>query len=561
MQKFSWLAGLFVVTTQVFAGVPSQVRAYQNDDVGITVFKDTQDANIYWFLPQLRLYTENDQVAYRKRLLRSGNTEYTFFIVPYFSDEMRDFVVQELGTIDSKDQLYPVQAKKFAIQIKDYNVLATSDDIDTSITNYQYLNKPQMIRLVLTDEQAEDFEYLYNGAPGMPANVVLYYEGERLKSYATIELTYKEVYDALNVGGSAKYDFLQADIEYAVTNYVANKYLKVVSKGDLKMPEIINKVIEECFTPVTKGKVGKGSSEKSLESMPLEFGAELLTKAKRKGKWLADTERAMRAGESVLTDDPMVLSQAHFKDATEDAVGDDASLKPRVLPPVARRPLNATRPSDPDDESDAKPAGPVKPKGDVKFRFKKELINRTDTFFYQQLEMRDSSEVVVMPAYLTKYAGSQQARTVTKLPTYKGYVSYKATKADPAISQIDVKSGDQLVITAAFQFAADSGCESGDTVRYYQWDSTWPNTDGDFYYRIGDGNWRPVNGRVVVKSTHAQSGALQFYVDREAIWKKIPSDWRENSWFEDFMGVCNIFPRKTSYPEFNVVITGRNVKF
>src|SRR5689334_8852789 len=145
-QRLGFLATLVLtgalVSTQAWA-VPSQVRAYQNDDAGITVLKDTQDKDLYWFLPQLRLYTENDKVAYRKRTLRSGQTEYTFFIVPFFSDEMRDFVVQELGTIDSKDQLVPVQAKKFAIQIKDYNVLATSDDIDTNITNYQYLNKPQ----------------------------------------------------------------------------------------------------------------------------------------------------------------------------------------------------------------------------------------------------------------------------------------------------------------------------------------------------------------------------------------------------------------------------------
>ncbi len=541
MQKLGLLAVVLLAATQQAGAVPSQIRAYQNDDVGITVLKDTQDKDVYWFLPQLRLYTENDQVAYRKRMLRSGQTEFTFFIVPYFSDELRDFVVQELGTIESKDQLFPVQAKKFAIQIKDYNVLATSDDIDTAITNYQYLNKPQMIRMLLTEEQAEDFEYLYNSAPGMPANVVLYYEGERLKNYATIELSYKEVFDALNVGGSAKYEFVQAEIEYAVTNYVANKYLKIVSKGDIKMPEIVNKVIEECFTPVAKAKVSKGSGgreEKWLWNGP-----------KKKGKWLAMTEQALRSGDAVLLEERAILSRAQFKDAEEEeAEGEDAPVVRRV-PPIGRRTLD-----------DTKPVAKSAPKGDVKFRFKKELVNRTDAFFYQQLEMRDSSEVVVMPAYLTKFAAQQAARVVTRLPSYKGYVTYLATQADPAVTEIRVKSGDQIVISAAFQFAADSGCDWGNKVSYYRWDASWPKTDGDFYYRVGDGNWKPVNGRVVIKSTHAQSGALQFYVDREAIWKRIPSDWRENNWFEDFMGVCNIFPYRTSYPEFNVVITGRNVK-
>ncbi|MEW6058301.1 MAG: hypothetical protein AB1540_16995, partial [Bdellovibrionota bacterium] len=232
--------------------VPTRDELYRSDRLKVVVFKDSQDASIFWYLPPIKLYENEGKVVYYKRA-KGKKVNFYFYILPYMTDDLTHLLSGEIPGLQNRSQLKPVIAKQFGIQVKQFDVVSPGDQL----TDFHYLNQPQMIQVSVPESDAEEFEFFINNKPGIQANILFHYESERMDKYLNIELSHKEVYNAMNIGATGRYRFTAAEIESGITSYLSKKYFNIKSKGDLSIPDVIKKVITECFTPYEKGKKKK----------------------------------------------------------------------------------------------------------------------------------------------------------------------------------------------------------------------------------------------------------------------------------------------------------------
>lgn len=549
------LCTLLMLQTGLGWAVPTRQEAYRNDDLGVVVFRDSSDSEVYWYLPVLKPYAENGKIVSRKRQRENGNTDFTFYLVPQFPVELAEFVAGEIPGLHNRQQLKPVMAKRFGLQVKQYSVSALSDEV----TDYRYLNQPQLVRLSLNSDDAADFEDLFSAAPGVPVNMAITYEAERVEKYLQIELSFKEVFDAMNIAASGRYTFTKGEIEAKVSNYLSNKYLTIKSKGDLKIPEIVEKVIAQCFTPAHVPVAPRASGGGRIDGFSAPIGALSGTPAggatdamRRNG----ETEAKLRQrggstaeeGTGGVGGGRSTRTPARGQDDEDEDDSDDFVSRPRPTgTPTVSGVGRGTAPSSTSGAAN---------EGSLEFTFKRELATRTERFLYMQQQMADTQEISVIPAYLTEFPAQTASRMVTPLESRTARVLAEHDAAHPLHTGLFVRQGDQWTINAAFTLTARSPYGNG-KLEYYRWDAAWPKTDGDLYYRVGNGPWIKVNARAMVGSDILQSGELQFYLDRSAIWSKLPAKYREPA----LLGtVPAIFPFNRTLPEFNVTLSGKRLE-
>jgi hypothetical protein len=568
--------------------VPTRQEAYRNDELGVVVYRDSEDTEIFWYLPILKPYMESGHVAFRKRARTNGNTDYTFYLLPQFPQELVEFVANEIPGLHNRQQLKPVKAKRFGLQVKQFNVAALSDEV----TDYRYLNQPQMVRLSLSTDDSADFDDLFSSTPGVPVNMAIYYDSEFVQKYLKIELSYKEVYDAMNIAASGRYTFTKAEISAQMSNYLSNKYLSIKSKGDLKIPEIIEKVITQCFTPARSPMPAThfGLNIDSVDAKPatgptadqLRRRAEAEARLREHGAaWFsvpgsfippgsgtgnpgggnplglpigpAPSSAPAPAPSSSSGSTPSPGSSSSSSSSNGGSIFGSASSTGGSIFGTTPTPL----PSSGGSLGSTGTTPTTGPMGDgVEFTFKKELSTREERFLYDQQQMADAQEISVIPAYLTAVTAQSESRLVTQLEGKTVRITADQDQGHPLRTGVVVHAGDQWTLSASFTLAAASPYGNGKQ-DYYRWDSTWPKTEGDLYYRIGSGPWIKVNGRAMVGADTLQSGELQFYEARAAIWNKLPADYRTSSMLG---AIAAIFPYKSTFPEFTVTLTGRHVE-
>lgn len=542
--------------------MPTGKEVYRNDDMGVVVYTDSVDTGVFWYLPMVQLDQKDGKVNYRSRKRADGNVDLTFYVLPHFTKEMSEFVSREIPGLHNRNQLKPVQAKRFGFQSKEFNLLAMSDEV----TDRQYINRPQMIRMTLTPDQNEDFMDLFTSSPGVPVNMVIYYEAEKMEKFLNIELSYKDVYDAMNIGATGKYKFTKAEISVNMEKFIVNRYLHVRRKGDLKMPEIVERVISECFTS-TKSKDG---NQRFNVMGPTVFGvAPKTSKTGKKGaqsnreqeQELAEMKRLEAelagldpvvgvvpgAGPLIVTTDP--------RRTTTVAVAEDTPVPPPPpLPPVRGRPPGpVVPPYTPYTPPAPANNNPGTTSDGLTFTFKKELSTREEKFFFMEEVVADTQEIVVIPTFLTERPQATPTKIVNTLGQKKIRIAHDNDKARLARSGVYVQAGDQWTINAAFSMSATSVFRGTETV--YPWDSKWSSPDGDLYFRVGDGPWRKVNGRALIGGDSLQEGELQFHLDKSSIWNKLPAKYRESKWHKSAIFAYDYF-----YPEFLVTLTGKRVE-
>lgn len=517
------LVGLFLgLASRDASAIPTREELYRSDKLGTVIYKDGTDPNVFWYLPPVRLYENEGKIVYYKRPAGDKVTYY-FYILPFMNDDLIELLAGEVPGLQNKTQFKPVIAKQFGIKVRQFEVVSMGE----VITDYHYINKPQLVKLSLSAANADEFEFFINNKPGVMADVLFSYESERMDKYLTIELSFKEVYNALNIGATGKYQFTRAEIETGLSNYLGQKYYNIRSKGDIPVPEIINKAIEECFTPYKKPeneKKKKGYKDWSDD-------------------WLLSPVSSS-AKDAALDEQKSLLDSLAFASGWD--IGDG----------------KGTGTSSEDDKSSSKGDGPSGGKGSglenisLEFTFKKELANSEKTFFYKQEHFVDSSETASVPVYLSLLPSEVKAKVVVAPTVKKNLIVEAANEAvSPLRTGIMVRGGEQYIITAAFAMSARSAYQP--ELRWYRWDSKWPNVDEELYFRVGNSPWNKVNGRAVIKTEGIYRGELQFMLDRKKIWDKIPKDFKDSK----MLGlVPAIFTYKLTYPQFNVVVNGRKIE-
>jgi hypothetical protein len=515
--------------------VPSREEAYRSDRLKIIVYKDSQDPGVFWYTPPLKLYENEGKVVFYRRT-RDDKVQYYFYIVPYMTDDLIEVLAGEIPGIQNKTQLKPITASRFGVQVKQFDTLSLGD----KMTDDQYLNQPQLVRVTLPAAQADDFDFFIQNKPGVQANVLIHYDSERMDKYLNIELSYKEIYNAMNIGVSGQYRFTRAQIESAVTDYLSKKYFTIKSKGDIPIPEIVNKVIEECFTPY------KRTDKKDKSKYP------------DWGDWINPPESGVAAALWDLqeaTVDSLLACPAD----TLEVTGTDNWDPPKNN--SSSRGRNGDLPWD-DKPGDNKPKPPMGSSGgatdelSIQFTFKKELATSDKSFYYKQQHYVDSTEIVSIPIFLTLTpSGVATKAQITALEKKDFVVEYTNEQTKPSSPGINVGADEQYIINAVYSYSAQSAYEP--KVTWYRWPSNWPSPDEDLYFRVGTGPWNKVNGRTVIKAEGIFRGELQFYLDRKKLWEKIPADYRNAK----LIGIVPaIFTYQRTFPQFNVVVTGRKVE-
>lgn len=495
---------------------PTREEVYRSDRLHTVIYRDGQDPNVYWFLPPIKLYENEGKVVYYRR--PSGDKiNYYFYIQPFMNDDLINLLSGEVPGLQGRSQLKPVIARQFGIQVKQFNATAMGD----KITDFHYINQPQLIKVSLDAKDADEFDFFLANKPGIQADVLFNYEMDRAEKYLTIQLSHKEVYNALNIGATGQYQFSRAQIEKSITSYISNKYITVRSKGDIAIPEIINKVIEECFTPYEK------KDEK-----------------KKKDDWR-----------------DWLMAPSEVKSSTSGAAD-----KQKELLQTLDSGWDGGWGKDDDDDPWGHPSGssgssgaPSVPKGAaaVQFTFKRDLINSDKVFYYSHQQFVTAEETASIPVYLSTLPSELKTRVkASPLPRRELIVEYTNEEAKPLRTGIFINPDEQYDINAVFAFSANSAYSSG-SAKWYRWAGTWPSPDEELYYRIGRGQWNRVNRHAAIKIEGIHTGELQFYLDRKKLWEKIPADFKNSK----LLGVVPaIFTYQKTYPQFNVVVTGRKVE-
>jgi hypothetical protein len=270
--------------------VPSSTIAWSSQEYGVTVFRDELDTELYWFVPKIRFEEKNGKIALRAKSLANGKVEYSPRIIPYFPDSLRDLVEQNLPNIRLQSQLRPVVAKNIGVSLPDFDFRTTS----ATVTSYEYLDVPRLVRFQLDPEEAKFFDELYSDPLGVTVEFTVSYDGVTTDKFYTIDVSCKEMKRSLEFGTKkgtgvgaqvSEGVHLGVELESAFKNVVQNYNggVDIISKGDTEgMAEILTRVMDVCFEPAAID-YGNGRDDDYEPDGADDSG--LLTKVKLKARF------------------------------------------------------------------------------------------------------------------------------------------------------------------------------------------------------------------------------------------------------------------------------------
>lgn len=551
-----------MLATQIASAFPTRDEVYRSDKLKTIVYKDETDPRVFWYVPPIKLLEEQGKIVYYKKA-KGTAVNYYFYIVPTMNNDLVEFLAREIGNATTYTQFKPVIAKKFGIQVKEYDVVAMSDEV----TDYQYLNNPHLIKFSMDATDSKDFEFFLNHVPGVQANVMITFTAQRTDKYCNIDLRHHEVYKALNIGVTGQYSFTGAQIANAVSKYLADKSLTQKCKGDMKIPDVVNQVIKEMFTPVTiKGKndgfnngdwwnnwgsggndnwpYDNGGSSGNADDGASPLSSAGLQQLREKAATNKETEKQLNEMKSIADFALAVPSKLRF---TDNGLGDLSSF--------------GGGPGNPGDPTPPRPNG-----NGVMFQFKRELAKSNQSFNFNSVHVVDDTETTLIPVYLSLIQNTVNTKTqmVTKIAKRDFVVDYKSTANRPFSTGIIVKENEQYIVDVNFAISAANSFYFGTTPRWFKPSVAGDNVSQNLYYRIGDSPWQPVDTknaidkRLLIRQDSIYHGELQFYVDRQGVWNGISKDLTEAKGLGLIPAVMNY---NQTYPQFNIVVSGRKYNF
>ncbi len=574
--------GAGVVLAQVLSlssahAVPSDVEAWSSSDQKITVYKDAVDSQVYWYIPKIRFETSAGKTVLRPTTLANGKVEYITRIIPYFSKDLREEVAQNISNIRQDSQLKPVVAKNIGIALPDFAYKFSSP----SVTNYQYLDVPRLIRFQLDPEEAKTFDMLYHDDLGIPVEFTISFDGMMTDKFYNIDVSCKEMDRELStnfkpsIGGGAGVGgvkaYVGADLEFAFLNTVQNSAngVNITSKGDITgMQEMLRRVLNLCFQPVdssgnntggvyddgtyptrrTTPTTGNGTGTTPTTGTTPGRG-DVIDDGFKPRNQLLTTAMMNRSSEATQA----ALREAKVLQLMHDQLDLDRQLTPDpIQTDIPTRTTTTTPPpTTPIEDPGLLPSASLK----MSYAFKKTALDKDNQTVVKQVELKDttSTNTVVYP--LSANGASVEKVNVQPIADKKFTVTVKNPASTPLATGIKINDGEQYTINAEFVFNAASGFATWKS-KQYAWDSSWGKTDGDLYYRLGSGDWTPVNRRAIITSDVTRGGGeLQFYLDRSAIFNKIPVKLRTGNIF-----VGPVFTIEGIAPQYVIQVSGRRIQ-
>lgn len=545
--------------------VPSDKEAWRSDEHGIIVYRDAVDNDTYWFIPKIRFEAKDNKTILRSKVLANGKTEYTVRIIPYFSKDLKELAAQNISNIRQDSQLKPVIAKTIGISLPDFGFKFAS----AAVTNFQYLESPRLLKFSLDAEEAATFNELYQDELGVNVDFSLAYDGMMTDKFYNIEVTCKDMTSVLETGFTPVVStaanlpgtkvFLGADLETAFVRTISDsaKGVNIVSKGDIPgMQEMLRRVMNLCFEPVnSRGGSSYGDSRYDDSSYDdsrysSRYPTRYPTRTASPVPGDPDTRTPAKGTRGDEIENDYVPRYANF---ASGGMSNAYTLKAEKAAAEMEK-LHEELALDKADVADPDGSG-LLPSADLKlhFKYKKSNTNSDNQAVAKQISMKDSTSVIVIPGYLSATQKSIEKVMTQSLAAKKFMVQAKNSASAPFSTGIIVKEGEQWTVNAAFIFNARATYTAW-KLRQYSWDSTWAKPDGDLYFRIGNGHWTPVNARSIVESGVIGGGELQFYIDRSALFNKIPEKLRKGSIF-----VAPLFTSSDFSPEFVVQVSGRRI--
>lgn len=484
-----------VILSQVFVpgvakAVPTDVIAWSSLEQNVTVYKDAVDNELYWFIPQLRFEAKGGKTVIRPSTLANGKVQYITRIIPYFTRDMRELVANNLSNVRQDSQLRPVVAKNIGISLPDFGYKFVTEPV----TNYQYLDVPRLVRFQLEPEEAALFDELYADELGITTEFMISYDGMMTDKFYNIEVSCKQMKREIESG------------------------------------------------------LGRGTGA-TVKGKGFVLGADLQT------AFLTSVQNSAN-GINVVSKGDLVGMQEMLRRVMNtcfDAVDSEGYPIDRYDPYRDDRDDRRDDEDDRDDERNEEKDDGLLPKAalKVKFKYKSSSSSVDNQSVVKQVSLKDSTSTTVIMGKLALNSKSVETVTVDSPFEKKLVIGGKNSASAPLMSGVRISDGQQFTINAELVFKAATIAG----MRTVTWDSSWPKADGDLYYRIGSGSWTPVNRRAIITSDVARGGGeLQFYIDRSAIFNKIPEKLRTGNIF-----VPAKFTASSIAPEFSIQVTGRKI--
>lgn len=564
---------LVLVKAVVFSGMvqfclptaqaqPTPKELYRDPKSSLVVYADSRDKNLFWYVPKMSLVTVDGKSNVRKRVRQDKTVQFSFMIKPEFTDNDAKILTAKIPGLRSLQQLKPVTAKRFGLQVPAYNFALLSDEV----TNFSYVNQEQLLRFTLPAEEAFDLEddlgYL---RPGLPAKIFLAYTAEKTNAYATVKLTIDDVKKSLGIRAGAEYKFIEPEIRARIADFVSNRNLDIKVKGDVPhITEIVTAVTNACFAKTSEQYLdddldGKPRRRRIIRDDPDEDDGDFGRSTRRRRTDDFDTDISPVDGSNSSSVDDGNSSQAGSSTSPDlshpEAQALDALEESMKFYRGKRTGKSSFTPGR--FSSFHAAAG----KGNdllVWLRFAPEKETCKGTIYYNHEAVADSNEIAIYTTYLTtqNLAQGEKPKAVTSLGTKRFRVTAGTSASNPFKTGIIVGRDDHWAMNTEFELYAISAYEMGNKKSRYRWDAEWKSPDEDLYYRIGEGPWTPVNGRTIADSI--EEGELQFYIDRAKIWSKVPEDKFRKGPIGGM--IPPIFIYKNFFPEFIVTVNGKRIQ-
>jgi hypothetical protein len=261
LTRFRVGASVVVVAQSLALGTaraaPSDRQAWSSQKYGITVYADELDPDLFWFVPLIRFESANGKTVLRPSTRADGKVEYITRIIPYFPEDYRDLVTQNLPNIRQESQLKPIVAKNIGVALPDFGYKTTSE----TVTSIQYLDVPRIVRFSLDPDEAKLFDSFYAEDPGIPVEYTISYDGVLKDKFYQIGVSCRDMNQELDVGTKpgtgidadvGKNVHVGADLEVAFKRALQNTQdgIDIVQKGDApELADALRETLQLCFEP------------------------------------------------------------------------------------------------------------------------------------------------------------------------------------------------------------------------------------------------------------------------------------------------------------------------
>jgi hypothetical protein len=213
------------------------------------------------------------------------------------------------------------------------------------------------------------------------------------------------------------------------------------------------------------------------------------------------------------------------------------------------------------------------------FKFKSDVTKNNKTAFVSALDLETTlakHELAVVIKSENEDRSSEKKVTVTDIGSRKFKAGQGAKSFQPLQSGLRVNKGDQIRIAATFSPATVpvvrpylmgpvtyAIAASQMKAKPFVWKAEYKADEKEYrleqpedalYYRVGMSPWRSVGKYTVIPIDVLDGGEVQFYVDKEAIYRQLPSKKRTSYLWGAWQASI---PYENFLPNFEIEISGK----